>query len=181
MRQGSLAGERATLGWSADGGDIEYHRAKNAARLRRAQHVAGRPRAPTPSDRGVGPGQQIAHKCTARRVRTLQRSGAQQSSCLRPERQGPDVDEVEGERWQRKGREVTADRRARSRTGRESLGRYAGANAGESKDSAGALGEMVVDLDEGSGGSPRESNRSKRRDRPVDIATRQTLASEDGH
>jgi hypothetical protein len=91
------------------------------------------------------------------------------------------VDKIEREGWRRQRRQVTADRRSCSSTGHETLGRYGDANAGERKNTASAIEEMVLDLDEGSYGSSRERDGAKRRDRPVNVAGRQALASKDGH
>jgi hypothetical protein len=82
------------------------------------------------------------------------------------------VDEIEGEGWKRQRRQVTADRGSRSWTRRESFERDAGADARESKNTASAIDEVVVDLDECSDGGPRERDGSKRRDRRVDFAAR---------
>jgi hypothetical protein len=82
------------------------------------------------------------------------------------------VNEVENEGWKRKRRQVAADRGAGSWNRRQSLERYDGADTGEGKNTASAIDEMIVDLDERSDGSPRERDGSERRDRRVDVTAR---------
>ena len=80
--------------------------------------------------------------------------------------------EVESEAWKRKRGQVTPYRGARPWIRRQRRARRDGAYASERKNTARAIDEVVVDLDERSGGSPTEYYRPKRRDRRVNIASR---------
>src|SRR5881296_1753777 len=142
-----FARQGAALRWSTDRADVEDDRPEGAAGFRGAQHVACRPCPATPPDRRVDPGQKIAHECTPRGALAPQWPGTEQASCLRAERKGPDVNEIECQRRKREWRQVAADRGPRARTRRESLKRCARAHAGEGKNTASAIGEVVVDLD----------------------------------
>jgi hypothetical protein len=82
------------------------------------------------------------------------------------------VNKIESEGQKRQGRQVTANGSSSPWTGRKRLERYACAHAGEGKNSASPIDMVVFDLDECSGGSSREGDRSKRRECRVDISAR---------
>ena len=96
-RESPFARKRPPLRRRTDSGDVENNGPQDAARLRRAQHVASRPCTPTPPERCLDSAEEVAYERTPSSVGALQTSRPQQSSGLRPEREGPHVDEIEGE------------------------------------------------------------------------------------
>src|SRR5439155_21596796 len=144
----TVARQGAAFRWSADRTDVEDDRPEDASGFGGAQHVACRPRAATPPDRSVDTAQEIAHECTPRAALAPQWPCPKQSSRLRAERKGPDVNEIECQERKRKRRQVAADRGPRARTRRETPQRRAHAHAREGNNAASAIRAGTVNLDE---------------------------------